>query len=200
MSPPRIIAGKHRGRRLEVPAGDRVRPTAERLREALFSILQHRAPPLTGARFVDLFAGSGAVGLEALSRGAVQLTAVESDRTAAAALRRNVEKLGESDRVKVVIGDATRLARAAEPADLVYLDPPYLSGLAVPALQSLESRGWLTPATLVIVELAAKEPFTPPPRFTLDDERRYGAGRIVLLRPMAPLPIAHSSSSGGSSW
>jgi len=122
------------------------------------------------------------------------LTAVESDRTAAAALRRNVEKLGESGRVKVVIGDATRLARAAEPADIVYLDPPYLSGLAVPALQSLEARGWLGPATLVIVELAAKEPFTPPPGFTLEDERRYGAGRIVLLRWMGAGGVALSAS------
>ena len=184
MSPPRIIAGKHRGRRLEVPAGDKVRPTAERLREALFSILQHREPPLAGARFVDLFAGSGAVGLEALSRGAGHLTAIESDRTAAAVLRRNIEKLGESERVRLVLGDATRLARPPEPADLVYLDPPYLSGLAVPALESLDARGWLGPTTLVIVELAAEEPFTPLPRFTLEDERRYGAGRIVLLRPM----------------
>lgn len=184
MSPPRIVAGKHRGRRLEVPAGDKVRPTAERLREALFSILQHREPPLAGARFVDLFAGSGAVGLEALSRGAGHLTAVESDRTAVAALRRNVEKLGESDRVRLVLGDATRLARPTEPAAFVYLDPPYLSGLAVPALQALDARGWLGPATLVIVELAAKELFTPPPPCTIEEERRYGAGRIVLLRPM----------------
>jgi 16S rRNA (guanine966-N2)-methyltransferase len=194
LSPPRIIAGKHRGRRLEVPAGDRVRPTAERLREALFSILQHQAPPLAGARFVDLFAGSGAVGLEALSRGAGQLTAVESDRTAAAALRRNVEKLGENGRVRLVVGDATTLVRAAEPADIVYLDPPYLSGLAAAALQSLDARGWLSPATLVIVELAAKEPFTAPPSFTVDDERRYGAGRIVLLRPMGSQGAASAIS------
>lgn len=183
MSPPRIIAGHHRGRRLEVPAGLAVRPTAERLREALFSILQHQRPALAGARFLDLFAGSGAVGLEALSRGAAQLTAVESDRSAVAALRRNIEKLGESDRARLVVGDATRLPRATEPADLVYLDPPYLSGLALLALQSLLDRGWLRPTTLVIVELAAKEPFTAPPSFMLEEERRYGAGRIVLLRP-----------------
>jgi len=194
LSPPRIIAGKHRGRRLEVPSGLAVRPTAERLREALFSILQQLEPPLAGARFVDLFAGSGAVGLEALSRGAARLTAVENDRAAAAALRRNVEKLGESGRVKIVVGDATRLPRATEPADLVYLDPPYLSGLAVSALQSLVTCGWLRPATLVIVELAAREPFRPPASFTLEDERRYGAGRIVLLRPATPVPIAPSSS------
>ena len=182
MSPPRIIAGKHRGRRLEVPAGDRVRPTAERLREALFSILQHQTPPLAGARFVDLFAGSGAVGLEALSRGAVHLIAVEADRTAAAALKRNLETLGETGRCRLLVADATRLARTAEPACIVYLDPPYQSGLAQPALLSLMAQGWLGPETLVVVELAAKEPFAPPAGFAVQDERRYGAGRIVLLR------------------
>ena len=182
MSPPRIIAGKHRGRRLEVPAGDRVRPTAERLREALFSILQHQTPPLAGARFVDLFAGSGAVGLEALSRGATQLIAVEADRTAAAALKRNLEALGETGRCRLLVADATRLARTAEPASIVYLDPPYKSGLALPALLSMMAQGWLGSETLVVVELAAKEPFSPPEGLEVQDERRYGAGRIVLLR------------------
>lgn len=182
MSPPRIIAGLHRGRRLEVPKGQTVRPSAERLREALFAILEHQLPALDGARFLDLFAGSGAVGLEALSRGAARLVAVEADRTAAAALRRNIEKLGEGERCRLVIGDATRLARAAEPFDIVYLDPPYASGLALPALASLVGGGWLAAASLVVVELAAKEAFTAPPGFTVEDERRYGAGRIVLLR------------------
>lgn len=182
MSPPRIIAGKHRGRRLEVPAGDRVRPTAERLREALFSILQHQTPPLAGARFVDLFAGSGAVGLEALSRGAAQLIAIEADRTAAAALQRNLETLGETGRCRLLVADATRLARATDSASIVYLDPPYKSGLAQPALLSLTAQGWLGPETLVVVELAAKEPFIPPAGLEVQDERRYGAGRIVLLR------------------
>lgn len=183
MSPPRIIAGLHRGRRLEVPKGQTVRPSAERLREALFAILQHQEPSLDGARFLDLFAGSGAVGLEALSRGAARLVAVEADREAAAALRRNIEKLGEAERCRLVIGDATRLARAAEPFDIVYLDPPYASGLASPALASLVAGGWLDDATLVVVELAAKEPFAAPAGFAVEDERRYGAGRIVLLRP-----------------
>ena len=186
MSPPRIIAGRHRGRRLEVPAGLSVRPTAERLREAFFSILQHQRPPLAGAHFVDLFAGSGAVGLEALSRGAGRLTAVESDRLAVAALRRNLAKLDETGRCRLVTGDATRLGRASEPADIVYLDPPYQSGLAKAALQSLLAGGWLGAATLVVVELAAKEAYTPAASFAVEDERRYGAGRIVLLRPAEP--------------
>lgn len=185
MSPPRIIAGRHRGRRLEVPAGTVVRPSAERLREALFSMLAHRPPGLDGAMFVDLFAGSGAIGLEALSRGARQLVAVEADRAVAAALRRNVEKLGEGERCRLLVGDATRLPRAAEPADIAYLDPPYTSGLAAPALASLVAGGWLTAASLVVVELAAREDFTPPEGFAVRDDRRYGAGRILLLeRPL----------------
>ena len=185
MSPPRIIAGEHRGRRLEVPAGQSVRPTAERLREALFSILQNQTPPLAGAHFLDLFAGSGAVGLEALSRGAARLTAIEADRAAAATLERNLEKLGEAGRCRLLVGDATRLGRAIEPASIVYLDPPYRSGLAPLALLSLQAQGWLGPASLVVVELAAKEAFTPPAGLAIEDERRYGAGRIVLLRALA---------------
>jgi 16S rRNA (guanine966-N2)-methyltransferase len=185
LSPPRIIAGRHRGRRLEVPAGLTVRPSAERLREALFSILEHRDPPLLGARFLDLFAGSGAVGLEALSRGAARLVLVEADRTAASALRRNVEKLGETERARLITGDATRLPRAAEPFDIVYLDPPYAGDLAGAALASLRAGGWLAPAALVVVELAAKASFAPPRGFMTEEARRYGAGRIVLLRQAA---------------
>jgi 16S rRNA (guanine966-N2)-methyltransferase len=182
LSPPRIIAGRHRGRRLEVPKGLAVRPSAERLREALFSILEHQDPPLAGARFLDLFAGSGAVGLEALSRGAARLVAVEADRAAAAALRRNVEKLGEGLRCRLVTGDATRLPRTNEPFDIAYLDPPYGSGLAAAALASLAAGGWLAPAALVVVELAAREAMAAPAGLAVEDERRYGAGRIVLLR------------------
>lgn len=181
MSPPRIIAGRHRGRRLEVPAGTVVRPSAERLREAVFSMLEHRPPGIAGVCFLDLFAGSGAIGLEALSRGAGKLVAVEADRTVAAALRRNLAKLGESDRARLLIGDATRLPRALAPADIVYLDPPYESGLASPALASLAAGGWLAQDALVVVELAAREGFEVSPGFTVCNTRRYGAGRIVLL-------------------
>ncbi len=190
MSPPRIIAGRHRGRRLEVPPGLAVRPTAERLREALFSILQHQQPPLAGAHFLDLFAGSGAVGLEALSRGAARLTAVEVDRTAAAALRHNIETLGETARARLLVADATRLPSAAEPVDIVYLDPPYGSGLATPALASLLAGGWLQRGSLAVVELAAREAFQASLGFTIEDERRYGAGRIVRLRRVAGHDVA----------
>ncbi len=183
MSPPRIIAGRYRGRRLEVPAGQAVRPSAERLREALFSMLAHRQA-LAGARFLDLFAGSGAVGLEAVSRGAAELVLVEADRAAAAAIRRNIAKLGLGDAARLLAGDATRLPRATAPFDIVYLDPPYHSGLALPALASLVAGGWLADDAVVVVELAAREPFAAPAGFAFEAERRYGAGRIVLLHPV----------------
>lgn len=185
MTAPRIIAGRHRGRRLEVPPGDSVRPSAERLREALFAMLEHRRPPLAGARFLDLFAGSGAIGLEALSRGAAEVLLVEVDRQAAGAIRRNIEKLGVGGSAALLIADATRLPVPRERFDIAYLDPPYGSGLAEPALAGLLAAGWLAADWLAVVELAAREPFTPPAASRVVDERRYGAGRIVLLRPAA---------------
>lgn len=183
MSAPRIIAGRHRGRRLLVPPGLAVRPSAERLREALFSMLEHRQPPLAGARFLDLFAGSGAIGLEALSRGAASLTLVEADRQATAAIRHNIEKLGEGQRARLLVADATRLPQPRETFDIAYLDPPYGSGLALPALTGLLAQGWLDGDWLAVVELEAKEALSAPAGCRLVEERRYGAGRIVLLRP-----------------
>ncbi|MEZ5864753.1 MAG: 16S rRNA (guanine(966)-N(2))-methyltransferase RsmD [Geminicoccaceae bacterium] len=182
MSPPRIIAGRHRGRRLEVPPGDAVRPSAERLREAVFSMLGHGEPALRDCRFLDLFAGSGAIGLEALSRGAATSCLVEADRRAAAVARRNIEKLGETARARLLVADATRLPPAGEPYAIAYLDPPYGSGLVPACLTSLVRGGWLAADALVVVEIAAREALAPPPGFVPLDERRYGAGRIVRLR------------------
>jgi 16S rRNA (guanine966-N2)-methyltransferase len=182
LSPPRIIAGRHRGRRLEVPAGDIVRPSAERLREAVFSMLEHGQPRLRDCRFLDLFAGSGAIGLEALSRGADEACLVEADRRAAGAARRNIEKLGETGRARLVVADATRLPPAGEPFAIAYLDPPYGSGLVPACLACLAAGGWLVAGALVVVEIAAREALAPPQGFDSLDERRYGAGRIVRLR------------------
>ena len=144
-------------------------------------MLEHRPPGIAGLCFVDLFAGCGAIGLEALSRGAAKLVAVEADRAVAAALRRNLAKLGEGERARLLIGDATRLPKALEQAHMVYLDPPYESGLAASALESLVAGGWLAKGAVVIVELAGREGFTAPSGLVVTDERRYGAGRIVLL-------------------
>jgi 16S rRNA (guanine966-N2)-methyltransferase len=182
----RIVAGKHRGRRIAAPPGDMVRPTSERAREALFNILAHgrfaSAPVFEEARVLDVFAGTGAFGLEALSRGARFATFIEKDRDAREALAANIRALGEASRTRLLVADATVPPRADGPYDLVFLDPPYRSGLAAPALEALSRTGWLGSDALVIVELAARTDFEPPPGFEVLEERRYGAGRLVFLR------------------
>ena len=179
----RIVGGSLRGRRLRAPAGARVRPTAERVREALFDILLHggMSAPLDGARVVDLFAGTGALGLEALSRGAAHLTAVESEADVRGVLRANIEALGCTDRATVIAGDATRLPPALATCDLALLDPPWRAGLAVPALDALAAGGWLAEDATVVVEHGADDPFEPPPRLTLRDSRRYGRTALTFL-------------------
>ena len=165
----------------------RVRPTAERVREALFDILLHGAmsAPLDGARVVDLFAGTGALGLEALSRGAAHLTAVESEADVRGMLRANIEALGCTDRATVIAGDATRLSPALAACDLALLDPPWRAGLAAPALDALAAGGWLAEDATVVVEHGADDPFEPPPRLTLRDSRRYGRTALTFLSPAA---------------
>jgi 16S rRNA (guanine966-N2)-methyltransferase len=186
----RIIAGKHRGRPLAAPVGEAVRPTSDRAREALFNILAHgtlatSGPAYAGARVLDCFAGTGAFGLEALSRGAAAAVFIENNRTALAALRQNIAALGEQARTHVVAADVTAPPRALAPCDLVFLDPPYREGLGGPALAALAASGWLAPDALCIVEVAAKERFAAPAGFTPVDERRYGAARLVFLRASA---------------
>jgi 16S rRNA (guanine966-N2)-methyltransferase len=183
----RIVGGIHRGRRLIVPAGDSVRPTSDRAREALFNILAHGdfaadGLPFAGRAVLDAFAGTGAFGLEALSRGASAAAFIENGRAALAALRRNIAALGEPERSHIVAGDATRPPRAPFACAVAFLDPPYRSGLAATALPELAAAGWLAPAALAIVELAAAESWTPPAGFAPRDERVYGAARLVFLR------------------
>ena len=192
----RIVAGKHRGRRIATPPGDIVRPTSERAREALFNILAHGrfapAPIFEDARVLDVFAGTGAFGLEALSRGARFATFIEKDRDAREALAANIKALGESGRTRLLAVDATLPPRADGPYNLVFLDPPYRSGLAAPALEALARTGWLSPDALVIVELAARSDFEPPAGFETLEERRYGPGRLVFLRARELKPGAPS--------
>ena len=183
----RIIAGKHRGRPLAAPVGEAVRPTSDRAREALFNILAHgkfavSGPAYAGARVLDGFAGTGAFGLEALSRGAAFSVFVENNRVALTALRQNIATLGEAARTQIVSGDATAPPRALAPCDLVFLDPPYRSGQAAPALAALAQAGWVAPGAVVTVELAHNEDIVPPVGFAAIDERRYGAAKIVILR------------------
>ena len=182
----RIVGGRHRGRRLAAPPGEAVRPTSERAREALFNILAHgrfgAMPVFEDARVLDVFAGTGAFWLEALSRGARFACFIEKDRDARDVLAANIGALGETGRTRLLAADATEPPRADGTYELVFLDPPYRSGLAAPALKALSERGWLAPSALVIVELAARGDFAPPDGFTFLEERRYGAGRLVFLR------------------
>ncbi len=183
----RIVGGVNRGRRLLTPPGDSVRPTSDRAREALFNILSHGDFAAAGSPFadrpvLDAFAGTGAFGLEALSRGASAAVFIEREREALAALRRNLGALGEEDRAHIVAGDATRPPRAILACAVAFLDPPYRSGLAAPALAALAAGGWLTADALVVIELAAREDLAVAPAFTIIDERVYGAARLVFLR------------------
>ena len=183
----RIVGGVHRGRRLVAPPGEAVRPTSDRAREALFNILSHGSLaasglPFAGEPVLDAFAGTGALGLEALSRGAGRAAFIENGREALAALRRNIVALGEDDRAYIVAGEATRPPRAAFACKVAFLDPPYRSGLAAQALPALAAAGWLAADALAVVELAASEEWPPLSGFTLLDERVYGAARLVFLR------------------
>ena len=187
----KIIGGKHRGRTIATPEGFNTRPTSNRAREALFNILAHAnwrqdgTSPLMEARVLDAFAGSGALGLEALSRGAAHATFLDNDATAVRLIGENLRKLGETATARVVRADATRPPLSREPCDLVFLDPPYRSGLAGRALAALAAAGWLTTDAIATVELAATEDLLPPPRFEALDERRYGAAKIVILHHMS---------------
>ena len=188
----RIVAGAYRGRALVTPEGQGTRPTSDRAREALFNVLEH-APWSSGVRdlrVMDLFAGSGALGLEALSRGAAFCLFVETDAAARGAIRDNIEALGAKGelfgRTRVHRRDATDLGQrpgADGPAfDLAFLDPPYAKGLGEKALAQLVGGGWLAEGALVVFERGADEAELDAPGFERLDDRRYGAARVFFLR------------------
>jgi 16S rRNA (guanine966-N2)-methyltransferase len=185
----RIVGGRLGGRTLLAPKSQAIRPTADRLREALFNILTHSyGDPVEGARVLDLFAGTGALGLEAHSRGAAFVLFVDDGAEARALLRGNVDALGAGGATKVYRRDATRLgpAHPMDPYSLVFLDPPYGKGLAERALTSAKEGGWLTPDVLVVVEEAAAADFTAPDGFEEIERREYGDTQVVFLKPVTP--------------
>ena len=188
----KIIGGKHRGRSVATPEGLNTRPTSNRARESLFNILAHASwnddgtSPLIGARILDAFAGSGALGLEALSRGAAHASFLDNDAAAVKLIGENLRKLGESTNAKVVRADVVHPPTTREACDLVFLDPPYRSGLAGPALAALAGAGWLKAGAIATVELGNTEDLVPPEGFEAIDERRYGAAKIVILRRTVP--------------
>lgn len=175
----RIIAGSWRGRPLVAPKGDATRPTADRVREALFSMLTSRLGDFDGLAVADLFAGSGALGLEALSRGAASCVFVEQDRAALDALRANVTKLGAAADVRAQ--SVLALGPAAKPLDLVLMDPPYDSNAGAVALDRLARLGWIDDATWVSIETAKSEDVEVA-GFAADVSRVHGKARITLLR------------------
>ncbi len=181
----RVVGGRLRGRTLAAPKGDVIRPTSDRTRESLFNILAHAyGDPVTGARVLDLFAGTGALGIEALSRGAAFALFIDEGAAARALIRQNIEALGLAAATRVFRRDATRLgpAHPVAPFGLVFLDPPYRKGRAGLALASLREGGWLLPDALVVVEEAADVGFVAPEGFTELERRTYDDTAIAILR------------------
>ena len=181
----RVVGGRLRGRNLATPASQAIRPTADRLRESLFNILIHAYDdPIENARVLDLFAGTGALGIEAVSRGAAFSLFVDNGAEARALLRSNVEALGLGGVTKVFRRDATNLgpAHPLDPFSLVFLDPPYGKGLAEKALSSLRDGGWLVPGALLVVEEAKAAGFVAPEGFDELERRAYDDTEFVFLR------------------
>ncbi|TDK43947.1 16S rRNA (guanine(966)-N(2))-methyltransferase RsmD [Antarcticimicrobium luteum] len=179
----RVIAGQFRGRTLasvgKGDAGAHLRPTTDRVRESLFSVLTHYGV-IPGARVLDLFAGTGALGLEALSRGAAHVTFVESGRVAQGLIGRNVEITRSGAETRLIRRDATKPAKCdTDPFDLVFLDPPYGKGMGQKALMAALAGGWLAPGALIVWEESA--PMEPPAGFALLERRRYGETHVTLL-------------------
>jgi 16S rRNA (guanine966-N2)-methyltransferase len=181
----RIVGGRLRGRALAAPKSAAIRPTADRLRESLFNVLAHAyGDPVTGARVLDLFAGTGALGLEAVSRGAAFALFVDDGAEARALIRANVEQLGLGGVTRVFRRDATRLGpvHPVEPFSLVFADPPYGRGLAEKALAAARDGGWLAPDAFIVVEEAMDAKFAAPEGFEESERRSYDDSELIFLR------------------
>jgi 16S rRNA (guanine966-N2)-methyltransferase len=183
----RIVGGSLRGRALAAPKSQAIRPTADRLRESLFNILAHAyGNPIADARVLDLFAGTGALGIEALSRGAAFTLFIDDGAEARALLRENVTALGLGGTTRIFRRDATKLGAAhpLEPFSLIFLDPPYGQGLAEKALVSARDGGWFTPDALIVVEESTKANLAAPTAFSEVERRHYDETELIFLRPV----------------
>lgn len=183
----RIVGGDFRGRRLLAPEGRDVRPTSDRARESIFNILTHAsfAPDFKGASVIDVFAGTGALGLEAMSRGAEPVTFIEVNDHARACILKNAGTMGKSRAVTVLRLDATKMPPppriAACPAKIAFLDAPYDQDISGPSLLSLLARGWVGPGSVCVVETPATQTLEAPRGFTLEDQRTYGKALMSFL-------------------
>ena len=187
----RIVGGTFHGRQLATSRGRTVRPTSDRVREAMFNILQHGLQLNAdgglpkGANVLDVFAGTGALGLEALSRGATHATFIEKDSAACRVIERNTQMLGAAESVTLLCRNALRPATpppAFLAANLLVMDPPYRSNLVAPALQALRDRGWIARDAISVIEIATDESLDLPRGFVIADERRYGDTTLVFLK------------------
>lgn len=185
----RVIGGKWRGRTLAAPEGRDIRPTGDRVREAIFNIVEHGkhtkggGSPVPAAVVLDGFAGTGAFGIEALSRGAAKAYFLEKEPGSIAVLETNLSGCGAA--AVMMKADCLTPPPAGEPCDLIFLDPPYGQDLAPPALAALTDAGWIADGALCIIEIGRKDRFDTPDGFETVDDRRYGAARVLLLRRRA---------------
>lgn len=180
----RIVAGKFRGKQLTSPSDDSIRPTADRVRESMFNILASRLGPVfEGVRVLDLFAGTGALGLEALSRGANHVTFVETGAEGRGLIRDHIEAFGVGGVTKLLRRDATDLGQPGTfgQFDLVFLDPPYAKGLGELALAGIAANGWIKAGATIVFEESVGAEVAIPEGFTLDDRREYGAAAVHFL-------------------
>ncbi len=192
----RITAGTLRGKHIESRPGQSLRPTTSMVREAIFNLLKHGKflkdetfirddnPDLVeGRRVVDIFCGTGALGFEALSRGAEHVILIDQNPQIQALAKQNMQNLGLADKMTFIRSDSTQLPKARIACHLAFIDPPYRSGLAIPALHSLANQGWLAPGAVAVVEQSKKEPSLAPPKgFRIIDERVYSITRVTLLQ------------------
>lgn len=177
----RVIAGEWRGRKLTAPPGEATRPTADRARETLFSMLVSRIGSFDGLRVADLFAGSGALGIEALSRGAAHAIFVENEREALTAIAANLAAFKTTERGQVMAGSALRLPNLAIPVDVVFADPPYAPGAGTAVVTALTASNWRAPGSFVAIETARGDPVDPG-AMTVEATRDTGRARLTLLR------------------
>ena len=182
----RIVGGRHRGRQLESPADLPIRPTGDRAREALFNILEHGKlaqgglSPVRGARVLDVFCGTGALGLEALSRGAAHAVFLDSDAAALKLARRNVARVQETAQATFLPADATRPPTADQPCTLIFLDPPYAEDVLEPAMAALTKGGWVAPGAIIVAEVDRRT--RPTSAWFLVDERVYGKAKLLFYK------------------
>lgn len=185
----RIIGGSLRGRRLLAPKSAAIRPTADRARETLFNMLAHGVVAFEGISVADIYAGTGALGFEALSRGAVRAIFVDQNPAALELVRRNAAAFGIKDAVEIIRADARRLPSSDAPMDVVFLDPPYRQGLVLPTLMALHRQGWLRTGSIIVVETGHDEDIALPIFLDPVKDRTVGEAKFMIAVVKTPSPF-----------